>query len=328
MGCWAGGRGNTKPAPMETPQIRHWCFTSYENAWPNWIPDRMHYLVYQVEACPESGRLHVQGYVEFARSVRLGSAKKLLRLATAHFEPRQGSRDQARLYCMKEESRHAGPWEHGEWLEGTEKRSELQSAIEAVKSGRQWPEIVEDFTGIAVRYYKNLHLVWNQFNLPARDGSQQVLSIYIYGDAGVGKTRFAHWWAARVGEVPYTSYTRGWWENYLGQQWALYDDFDGAVHMDVGNFKKICDRYPLTVQCKGGSAQYCSNVNIFTSNIYPIEWFERQHWDAIKRRGSHQIWWRTDRVVQCQADSCRAGDCPVIGLIEAFWEELDGDVFN
>lgn len=287
----------------------------------------MHYLVYQVELCPNTGRPHLQGYVEFKRSVRLNSAKKLLGDATAHFEPRQGSRDQARAYCMKEESRQNGPWEHGEWTSGAEKRSELQGAIEAIKSGVDWTQIIEDFTGIAVRHYKNLHVVWNHFNVKPRDGSQQMYSIYIYGDAGVGKTRFVHWWAARCGQVPYTSYTRGWWQDYLGQQWAIYDDFDGSIHMDVGNFKKVCDRYPLVVPIKGGSAQYRSDVNIFTSNLHPIDWYERHHWDAVKRRGSHQIWWRTGRVFQCQADTC-GEECPVVGLINEFYEELDGDLFN
>lgn len=315
------------PPNMEnTPQIRHWCFTSYRDAWPNWIPDKMHYLVYQVELCPDTGRAHLQGYVEFKRSMRLGSAKKLLGDPTAHFEPRQGSRDQARAYCMKEESRQNGPWEHGDWMQGTEKRSELQEAIEAIKSGVPWTNIVEDFTGVAVRHYKNLKLIWNQFNIKPRNGAEQVHSIYIYGDAGVGKTRFAYWWAARCDANPYTSYIRGWWEGYLGQQWSVYDDFDGAAHMDVGNFKKICDRYPVTVQCKGGSSEYCSAVNIFTSNLYPLDWYPREHWPAVKRRGSHQIWWREHRVVQCQADSC-GEDCPVISVIREYWDELDGDLF-
>lgn len=248
----------------------------------------MHYLVYQVEICPDTGRPHIQGYVEFKRSVRLGSAKKLIGSSTAHLEPRQGSRDQARAYCMKDESRHpaedSGPYEFGEWLQGSEKRSELQEAIEVLKSGCQWPDLVRDFTGVAVRYYKNLKAVWSQFNLPQRDGSQPVFNLYIYGDAGVGKTRFSHWLALRYGQDPYCAYTRGWWEDYVGQQWAIYDDFDGSVDMAVGNFKKICDRYPLVVPCKGGSAQYRAGLNIFTSHIQALH-SEAEHQLASRSGG-------------------------------------------
>lgn len=313
-----------------TPQIRHWCFTWYENAWPKWIPDKMHYLVYQVEVCPDTGRAHIQGYVEFKRSMRLNSAKKLLGSATAHFEPRQGSRDQARAYCMKEESRHpaedSGPFELGEWMGGTDKRSELQEAITKIKEGLDWPNIVVDFTGVAVRYFKNLKSVWNIINLPARNGTTPVFNLYIYGDAGVGKTWFSHWLCERFNQVPYTGYVRGWWEDYVGQQWAIYDDFDGSVDMVAGSFKKICDRYPVTVQCKGGSSQYRATVNIFTSNLPPIEWYERVHWDAIKRRGCHQIYWRTGNILSCEAEDCKkseAGECELIELIRVFLNKDD-----
>jgi len=311
-----------------TPQIRHWCFTWYENRWPAWIPDKMIYLVYQVEQCPDTGRPHIQGYVEFKRSVRLGSAKKLIGSNTAHLEPRQGSRDQARAYCMKDESRVDGPYEQGEWLSGADKRSELQEAITKIKEKVDWSIIVEDFTGVAVRYWKSLKLTWAHFNLPARDGTTPVYNLYIYGDAGVGKTRFSHWLASRFNQVPYTGYIRNWWEDYVGQQWALYDDFDGAVDMAPGAFKKICDRYSVTVQCKGGSAQYRASVNIFTSNLPPIEWYERVHWDAIKRRGCHQIYWRTGDIFSCEAPGCKvgeSGECELIEHIRLYLADIVND---
>lgn len=308
----------------KTPQIRHWCFTSYVDRWPTWLPDKMVYMVYQVEACPETNRFHIQGYVEFNRSYRMKAAKKLIGDNTAHLEPRQGSREQARLYCMKEESRgvgpDAGPWEFGEWRAGEEKRNELQSAIDSFKEGKDWNFIVSEFPSIAIRYYKNLHQVWTHFNIQPRDGSIAVDNVYIFGDAGVGKTRFCHWLAARHGVSPYTSYIKGWWQDYLGEPWAFYDDFDGAVHMDVGHFKKICDRYAVQVPCKGGSAQYCSAVNIFTSNVYPIEWYPREHWDAVKRRATHNIWWRRASI---QCETCGASPCIVIDLINEAQVEWD-----
>jgi len=303
-----------------TPQIRHWCFTSFRDAWPNWIPDKMLYLVYQVEVSPTTGAFHIQGYVEFARSVRLNSAKKLLGDPAAHLEPRQGSRDQARAYCMKEDSRadheQAGPWEFGEWSSGAEKRSELQLAVESIKSGVSWENTVSEFTSLAVRHYKNLHAVWNHFNCKPRDGTQPVYNLYLYGDAGVGKTRFAYWLCARDSTVPYTSYCPGWWQDYVGQAWALYDDFDGSAHMDVSHFKKICDRYPVTVPIKGGSAEYRATVNIFTSNTLPIEWYRREHWDAVKRRAYHCIWWRSSSIHCDTCNSDSAESCSAIQLIE------------
>lgn len=340
LGCWAGGN-TISPAQMSsTPQIRHWVFTSFEAIWPAWIPDIMNYLVYQIEVAPDTGRFHIQGYCEFKRSVRLNRAKKALALPTAHFEPRQGSRAQARAYCMKEESRSphedAGPWEFGEWAEGEVKRSDLETVIGDMRSGKDFNTIVLENPAVALRYYKNLNLVWTHFNTKARDGTTPTVNLYIYGDAGVGKTRFSNWLRTRQASSPYTSYiSKGqWWQNYMGHSWAIYDDFDGAVHMDVGDFKKICDRYEFTVQNKGGSAQYCAEYNIFTSNTYPIDWYERVHWDAVKRRGNHRIWWRVNSI-QCEAcEDLSQGQvepvvCPVLQLIaEAKEEWAVLDLFN
>lgn len=328
LGCWAGGNTDPPAQMSTTPQIRHWCFTSFENKWPAWIPDITNYMVYQIEVSPDTGRFHIQGYVEFKRSVRLARAKKILDLATAHLEPRQGSRSQAREYCMKEESRSlnedAGPWEFGEWAEGEVKRSDLETVIADMKSGKDFNTMVVENPAVALRYYKNMNLVWNHFNSIPRDGSTATINIYIYGDAGVGKTRFSYWLRSRQASSPYTSYIRNWWQGYVGQKWAIYDDFDGAAHMDVSDFKKICDRYPVQVQCKGGSAEYCASYNIFTSNTYPIEWYPRQHWDAIKRRGSHSIWWRRDST-QCEAckDLGTEEECPVLALINEAKQEWE-----
>lgn len=279
----------------------------------------MVYLVYQVEVAPDTGRMHVQGYCEFKRSVRLNSAKKLLVLPTAHFEPRQGSRAQARNYCMKEESRAVdgdfGPWEYGEWAEGETKRSDLQTAIESIQNGKDWKDLVEENPAVSIRYWKGLFLVWSQFNCKPRDGTTPVYNIYIHGDSRVGKTRFAHWLRGRQASVPYSGYIKGWWENYMGQQWSIYDDFDGKPHMDIGDFKKICDRYPVRVPYKGGSVEYRATINIFTSNISPIDWYERPHWDAVRLRADHIIWWRVGNNVLCEACQDQRG-CEVLALIE------------
>lgn len=308
----------------KTPQIRHWCFTWYDDAWPNWIPDKMVYLVYQVEVCPDTNNFHIQGYVEFKRSQRLGSVKKLLRSNTVHLEPRQGSRAQARAYCMKEESRstgdYAGPFEYGEWVEGEVKRSDLADAVESIKSGKTWSEFLELHTCVAVRYLKSLRQIWDHFNVKPRDGSQPVFNVFLYGDSRVGKTRFSHWLRMRCETSPYTGYIGRWWEAYMGQEWALYDDFDGQPHMDVGLFKKICDRYPLRVEYKGGSVEYCATVNIFTSNTCPIDWYSREHWDAVRLRANHLVWWRRDSV---RCESCASqDDCDLLKLIAEFQEEV------
>lgn len=76
------------------------------------------YVCWQLERAPDTGRLHLQGYVEFFKPQRLRAAQQALRAPTAHLEKRRGTRDQARDYCRKEESRVQGPWEAGKWIGG------------------------------------------------------------------------------------------------------------------------------------------------------------------------------------------------------------------
>ena len=56
---------------------RSWCFTSFEldenqfPKYPTFIPEEIRYIVYQVEQCPDTGKLHIQGYVEFPKKITM-----------------------------------------------------------------------------------------------------------------------------------------------------------------------------------------------------------------------------------------------------------------
>lgn len=100
---------------------RNYCFTIFFNdaeqaAVPlTALPPRVKYLVWQLERCPNTQRLHWQGYLELEGVMRMNAVKQLNPLfAAAHFERRAGSQDEAIAYCKKPESRVAGPWEIGQ----------------------------------------------------------------------------------------------------------------------------------------------------------------------------------------------------------------------
>jgi hypothetical protein len=83
-------------------KLRNVCFT----AWPEDIETiefekRMKYLVYGKEICPDTKKLHYQGYVEFDRPIVFGTLKKLLGNKT-HLSNRNGTAKQAADYCKKD----------------------------------------------------------------------------------------------------------------------------------------------------------------------------------------------------------------------------------
>lgn len=70
--------------------------------------------VVQREKCPETGRLHYQGFLELVSPMRFNAIKGILRCDSAHLEKRKGTPQQAWDYCTKEDTREDGPWEYGE----------------------------------------------------------------------------------------------------------------------------------------------------------------------------------------------------------------------
>lgn len=77
----------------------------------------------QLEESPKTGNVHLQVYTEWTTSLRLS---ELRNRASGHWEPRRGSRTEARDYCSHKfyhgepKGRIDGPWEFGEWRkEGT-----------------------------------------------------------------------------------------------------------------------------------------------------------------------------------------------------------------
>lgn len=74
------------------------------------VGDGLKFAVWQLESCPDTGRLHLQGYAELESPMRLAAFKRRLGDDRAHVEERRGSSAQAIAYCEKPESRVAGPW--------------------------------------------------------------------------------------------------------------------------------------------------------------------------------------------------------------------------
>lgn len=286
-----------------TNQVRHWMFTWYETEKvPFWNPDKMAYMIYQPELCPTTERLHFQGYVAFKRSMKMGMVKKALMSNTVHVEPINGTPEQARHYCMKKVEgcvcRHCMGQgvriEDGEITEhGTfttqGKRSDLEDVSKAIKEGKSIKEIVAEHTTTSIRYLKGIKAVHRILVRPTRP--ETTTNVIIYGSTEAKKSTYV--WSKFERDQVYNGYIKGnWWENYREEPVAFYDEFDGGDHMDVSYFKRITDRFPVVVPCKGDSYEYVTGVNIFASNVDPRNWYPAVHWEPIKRRMNHIIYCR------------------------------------
>lgn len=93
---------------MPTKQIspaKHWVFTYFGYSDPEiqniLRHDKIKNYAFQEETCPETGRDHLQGYIEFKVKLR----PKNLFPSEIHWEKQKGTRLQAARYCLKDESR-------------------------------------------------------------------------------------------------------------------------------------------------------------------------------------------------------------------------------
>lgn len=234
---------------------------------------RVKYCIWQLERCPESGRLHLQGYIELSRALRLGGIKQILG-TTVHIEPRRGNRNQARDYCRKEESRIAGPFEYGNFGEANQqgKRSDLLAIRERLEEGATELEIAQEHFGPWCRYYK----AFKRYKGLLTEGRSWKTEVHIYwGKAGTGKTKKAYDdakeqdWA--VYDVPRPNGGSVWFDGYEGHEVLLLDDFYGWVPLHL--LLKLGDRYAMQIPVKGGMVPFTARRLVITSNSPVDEWY-------------------------------------------------------
>lgn len=148
-------------------RARGYCITSYDLTLLEKLPvlvegQKLRYACGQVEVCPSTGKKHFQGYVEFPTPRTASSAKDVIGVRTLHIERRlgkaiyclccfalshyhAGSREQARAYATKEDTRSEGPFHWGQWDAGGQgSRSDLEEVKNKLKRGASVADIAEE----------------------------------------------------------------------------------------------------------------------------------------------------------------------------------------
>lgn len=261
---------------------RHYCFTSFDDEAPT-KGSKVRYLVYQWEECPETKKNHWQGYAEFSAPVRLSAAKKELGLTKAHLEKRRGTREQARDYCMKEDSRLDGPYEEGTWSSGGQgKRNDVERVADMVKQGASEKDIAEEHPTTYMRMYRGIRELKNV--LTEKRTWKPNVEVY-WGPTGTGKSLIA---AECYPNAFRMTDEKGWWDGYDGHEDVIIDDFRPGW-WSLTNMLNLLDRGEMRVPIKCGSKQFVAKNIIITSNIDPRLWYtnEKQATAAIMRRINH-----------------------------------------
>lgn len=245
-------------------QGKYWCFTNFEleTDYEKWGTT---YLCYGVETCPETGRIHHQGYAEFDSNKRLNALKKISN--TVHWEKRKGNQEQAINYCK---GIFQGKTENEIFIEFGEKkgnkqgkRSDIDIVKEMIKDGKRMTDIVDATSSYQAIRHAELILKYKE-----EKRTEKPLVYWYYGPTGTGKTRTA---MLEAGDDVWVSMANlKWWEGYDGHKNVILDDFRGDF-CTMHELLRILDHYEYRIQCKGGSRQLLATSIWITSPFRPEE---------------------------------------------------------
>ncbi len=261
------------------PSRRNWVFTLY--GYPEFEDEvngtfwakfgaTLKYGICQIERCPTTERLHLQGYVEFSNAVRMSMLTRAL--PGIHVEPRNGTRAQAIEYCRKEETRVSGPFEYGT-LEtpGVGHRSDIDDLRQAITSGKSEQYIFENHTTQYLRCQRSIRRAMN-FYVKNRWVETQ-LTVLI-GPTRVGKTTLIQTLYPKAFWKDHTK----WWDGYEGQTTVVMDEFHGSIPVATMKVLVGCST-PLKVETKGGYVPYVGALVIIIANVGIDRWW---NWENIR----------------------------------------------
>lgn len=154
---------------QNTPSVsysRNYVFTTFKEPTIDINHKDFRYVVYQKEITPTTNKIHYQGYIEFSKSIYWKTVKTVIGDDSAHIEKRKGTRDQARDYCMKLETRSEGtqPIELGDWKTGGQgSRNDLRKMAELLFTGKLTiQQLEEDYPHYYIQYYKTITRILEQ----------------------------------------------------------------------------------------------------------------------------------------------------------------------
>lgn len=224
----------------------------------------------------ESGTLHAQGYVVFKSGKTFASVKKIL--PGANIQARRGTDEQAWEYASKEDTRVGVGETFGVRLEQG-KRNDLLVVKRKLDEGTSMKDIAQEHFKEFCRYERSFRAYKRLVQSPTKPTTDVCL---IYGPTGTGKSHFL------LTEYPkaYWKQNSIWWDDYEGQETVVVDEFYGWL--PYTDFLRVCDKYPLLCQTKGGQVRAKFKRIFFTSNSLPKTWYDwdKEHinWAPFVRR--------------------------------------------
>lgn len=224
----------------------------------------------------EDGYEHYHAYIVFKKNMRYAGIKKLFGDKTMHIEHAEGTNEQAANYVKKDGDII---FEYGEYAKKAGERMDLKKLVSDIRNGMSDRDITDEHTAAKFKYDRSINKIRNeelQIKAKALHG-QAVDVIYIWGEAGTGKTRYVydHEELDNVYNVCANGDQSVWWDGYNGQEAILFDDFRGQIK--ATHMLQLLDRYYCQLPVKGSFTYKAWKRVYITSNIPPECQYKEPH---------------------------------------------------
>ena len=255
-----------------TKTDRHyaWCFTlnnytdeEIQNIEEN--KEKYRYIVYGREIAPTTGTPHLQGYIAFNDGKTMSAVKKNTNCKRMRLTPANGSAQQNRDYCSKEDENFV---EHGD-MPTQGKRTDLDGLASQILEGTiTEEEIIVNTPSTYHQYGRTINRL-QDLALRRKWRTEMTEGIWICGATGTGKSHQAF-----EGFHPDTHYLlpndNGWWDGYTGQETVIINEFRGEIKYK--ELLELIDKWPKSVKRRGREpAPLLAKKIIITSSMEPHE---------------------------------------------------------
>jgi hypothetical protein len=246
------------------------------------------WVIGQLEKCPKTGRLHVQGTANSGKeSSRWGFLKDGFTWKATCKDP-----EASIAYCRKAKTHIAGPWEFGQRpLFGQQAKAQNREAKKKEESLKVLNGDLNQMVlngEIGWRDYKKAKEFKTMFNADQKFNEQKLLPIdhsmsheWIYGSTGTGKTTYAR-----------TSYPEHfikgknkWWDGYSGEETCILEDIGKGDVWIADRLKEWADKWPFEAEFKGGVIRIRPKRIVVTSNYHIRDlWEDPNIYEPLERR--------------------------------------------
>lgn len=220
-----------------------------------------HYICYGFEVAPSTGTKHIQGYIQLDSAQRYSflhnyfDFKKDNETLKFHVEIANGTPEQNKVYCQKD-----GDFYEFGVATAQGARTDLKEIKEKIKENPKNLHQIIDEHGNNYQQLKYAESL-SRYYFDKRNPDNPPKVFWIFGSTGVGKTKLV---SKTFEDVCYVSSYKWLGTDYVQNECLCLDDFrEGDLLFNV--VLKITDRYPFTLEYKGGQIPLNSPYIVFTS---------------------------------------------------------------